>query len=203
MKDLFGLIAVALAFVAYAPYFRDILAKKSNPHPYSWFVWGLTSILIFALQITHGGGAGAYTTATVAVISFVVCALALKNGGNKDITHTDTFMLLMALISTGLWLLADQPTLSMILLIAADMFGFIPSVRKAWHKPYGETLSMWSINSLRHGLSIPALYSYSVLTLLNPVTWVIANFGFSIMLIYRRRLVPPVKQTTISLPPGA
>lgn len=187
MKEIFGIVAVLLGFVAYAPYFRDILTKKTNPHPYSWFVWGLTSVLIFALQILHGGGAGAYTTATVAIISFIVCGLALKNNGKKDISPADTIMFIAALVATGLWLLAKQPTLSMVLLTTADMFGFIPSVRRAWHKPEAETLSMWSINALRHSLSIPALSQYSLLTMLNPVTWAICNSAFSLMLVYRRR----------------
>jgi hypothetical protein len=186
-KEIIGLIAVLLSFIAYAPYFRDILAKKVTPHPYSWFVWGLTSVFIFALQITHGGGAGAYTTASVAIISFVVCLLAFKNGGRKDITRTDNIMLVLSLISVGLWLLADQPMLSMILLILADMFGFIPSVRKTWRKPNSETILMWAINGFRHGLSIFALQQYTVITLLNPLVWVIGNFGFCLMVLYRRR----------------
>jgi hypothetical protein len=187
MKEAFGVIAVLLGFIAYAPYLRDILAKKTTPHPYSWFIWGLTSILIFALQITHGGGAGSYTTATVALISFLVCALAVKNDGSKDITFADTLMLISALLATALWLLASQPALSMILLMLADMFGFIPSIRRAWRRPAEETLSLWSVNSLRHFLSIPALQQYSLITLLNPIVWAIANAAFSLMLVLRRK----------------
>ncbi len=187
MKELWGLIAVLLGFVAYVPYFRDILARRTRPHPYSWFVWGLNSVLIFALQITHGGGVGAYTTATVAIISFVVCGLALINDGRRDISRTDTVMFIAALVATGLWLLAEQPTLSMLLLVAADLFGFIPSVRRGWRSPTTETLSMWSVNALRHAISIPALAHYTLLTLANPVTWVVGNGAFSLMLIFRRK----------------
>ncbi|HVV66605.1 MAG TPA: hypothetical protein VHB72_00845 [Candidatus Saccharimonadales bacterium] len=187
MKEIIGIAAVILSFVAYAPYFRDIFARKAKPHPYSWFVWGLTSILIFALQISHGGGAGAYTTASVAFISFAVCLLAYRNDGIKDITTTDTAMLIMALIATALWLFAKQPTLSMILLIAADMCGFAPSIRRAWYNPYGETATMWGTNAMRHTLSIFALQKYSLLTLLNPVVWAIGNFCFTLMLIFRRQ----------------
>lgn len=194
MKEIIGIIAAALCFVAYAPYFRDIIAKKTIPHPYSWFVWGLTSVLIFALQISNGAGAGAYTTGTVAAISFIVCYMALKNGGHKDITWADTFLFIAAIIATGLWLLADRPTLSMILLVTADMFGFMPSIRKAWHKPYAETLSLWTINGFRHGLTLFALQSYTLLTVLNPLVWTVGNFSFAILLVIRRRaILPPTK----------
>lgn len=191
MKEIIGIVAVLLGILAYAPYIRDIMAKKTHPHPFSWFIWGLVAICIYMLQASHGAGAGAYLTATAGFFCFTVCALALKNGGHRDITRTDTAMLFAALAAMGVWVLADQSELSMILLLLADMFGFVPSIRKAWRKPYGETPSLWGINSLRHALSIPALAQLSLVTVLNPLVWTIANGGFFLMLLYRRKLVKP------------
>lgn len=188
MKDIIGVVAASLAFIAYVPYFRDIRKSKSKPHVYSWFIWGFTSILIFALQITHGAGAGSWTTATVAVISFVVCFMSLKNG-IKYITTSDTIFFIMALVAAGLWLLAKQAILSSILLSLADLLGIIPSIRKAWNKPNEETLSMWSLNTFRHGLAILALSKYNIITVLNPAIWVIVNAIFSSVLISRRRVL--------------
>jgi hypothetical protein len=188
MKEIIGVIAALLGLIAYAPYLRDILKGKTKPHPYSWFVWSLTNLVILALQVTHGAGPGAYTTATVSAIGFVVCALGFKNG-IKDITRLDTAFLIAALVALGIWLFAKQPTLSMVLLITIDMLGMGPTIRKAWHKPNEETLFMWSVNSLRHALSIAALQTYSLLTLLNPVAWAITNFLFSLLLIVRRKVI--------------
>ncbi len=186
MKEIIGIIAAALVFVSYAPYLRDIFKGKTKPHPYSWFVWGLTTLIILALQLSHGAGPGAYTTATVVAMSFLVSALGFKNG-KKDITRLDTAFFITALIATGIWLFAKQPTLSMILLVTIDMLGMAPTIRKAWNKPNEETLFTWSLNGLRHALSIVAIQSYSLLTLLNPVTWTITNLAFSLLLITRRR----------------
>jgi hypothetical protein len=148
-----------------------------------------------ALQVTHGAGPGAYTTATVSVIGFVVCALGFKNG-KRDITRLDTAFLVAALVALVIWLFAKQPTLSMALLILVDMLGMGPTIRKAWHKPNEETLFMWSINSLRHTLSIAALQTYSLLTLLNPVAWATTNFLFSVLLIGRRAALSKTNTTT-------
>ncbi|MDB5169722.1 MAG: hypothetical protein JWN82_118 [Candidatus Saccharibacteria bacterium] len=189
MKELIGFAAVALAFVAYAPYFRDILRHKVQPHPFSWFIWGFAASLIFVLQILHGGGPGAYTTLTVAFISFIICILASRQVDRITITRHDWMMLGVALIALGVWLLVDQPTLAMLLLVSADMFGFIPSIRKTWQRPYSETLTMWAINGFRHGLSILALSSYTLLTLANPVVWTIGNFGFCAIILWRRRVM--------------
>lgn len=187
MKEIIGFIAAALVFVAYAPYLRDTLSGKTRPHPYSWFIWGLNTLLIYALQISHGAGAGAYTTITVAVMSFVVCVLGLKHG-IKDITRIDTVFLCMALIATLIWLFANQPTISILLLLAIDLLGIVPTVRKSWNKPHSETLSQWSVNGLRHCLALIALQKYTLITLLNPAVWVVADWTFSVMLIARRRI---------------
>lgn len=188
MKEIIGIISAVLVFVAYVPYLRDIFKGKTKPHPYSWFVWGLTTVIIFALQVSHGAGAGAYPTFASAAMGFFVCALGLRNG-KKDITRMDTAFLIVALLSIPIWLFADQPTLSMILLVAIDMLSFGPTVRKAWNKPEGETLSTWIISGVRHILSIVAIQTYSLLTLFNPVVWAIANLAFGLMLVLRRRIL--------------
>lgn len=189
IKEVIGIIAASLVFIAYIPYLRDIFKGKTKPHPYSWFVWGFNTALLFALQISHGAGAGAYTTATVTVVTFFVCILGIKYG-TKDIKLIDTVCLILALIAGVIWLFAKQPTFSAILVVAIDMIGFAPSVRKAWSKPNEETLSLWSLNSFRHALSILAIQSYSIITVLNPATWAVANFVFSLVLVSRRRFKP-------------
>jgi hypothetical protein len=187
MKDIIGFIAAALAFVAYAPYIRDLLKNKTKPHPYSWFIWGLITAVIFALQISHKAGAGAYVTLTVAVLSFVIAGLSLVRNGRGDIILWDTVCLFVALVAICLWLFAKQPVLSMVLLVSIDLVGFIPTVRKAWSKPYEETLFTWELNGFRHALSVLAIQSYSLITLLNPVVWAGANLIFSLILIIRRK----------------
>lgn len=186
MKELIGVLAAALVFVAYVPYVRDILRGKTKPHPYSWFVWGFITSIIFAIQVSEGAGAGAYVTLTVAVLSFVVCFFGFKNG-TKDITKLDTIFFILALLATGVWLFAKQPVYSMILLVGIDILGFAPTIRKAWNKPGEETLSTWGINGFRHALSILAIQKYSLVTVLNPAVWTLANAVFSLILIFRRK----------------
>lgn len=186
MKDAVAAIAVVLAFVAYVPYFRDIIKGKTKPHVYSWFVWGFVTAIIFAIQVKGGAGAGALVTLSAVVCSFIVFFLGLKNG-NKDITKSDTVFFILALFATGIWVFAKRPGLSVVLLVTIDMLGFMPTVRKSWQKPSEETLFTWSLNGFRHGLSIVALKQYNVLTLLYPVAWALANIFFSLMLVLRRK----------------
>ena len=186
-KNIIGIIAIVLTFIAYAPYFRDLLKGKTKPHIFSWFIWAIVTSIIYALQVSAGAGLGSLVTLAVAVISLLIFILGFKNG-NKNIKKIDIVFLVLALLAIPLWLVIDQPVLSIILLSTIDMLGFAPTVRKSWDDPYSETLSLYTITTFRHGLSIFALANYNIVTLLFPTTWVIANALFSIMLIVRRKV---------------
>ena len=189
LKNIIGVIAIVLTFVAYTPYFRDLLKGKTKPHIFSWFIWAIVTSIIYALQVSAGAGLGSLVTLAVAIISFLIFVLGFKNG-NKNIKQIDIVFLILALLAIPLWLIVDQPVLSIIILSTIDMLGFAPTVRKSWNAPYSETLSLYTITTFRHGLSIIALAHYNIVTMLFPSTWVIANALFSIMLIIRRRKIP-------------
>ena len=186
LKDYAGFLAIALTFIGYAPYFRDLLRGKTRPHIFSWFVWAVVTAIIFALQLSAGAGLGALVTLAVAIIALAIFILGI-NRGHKEIKRIDVAFLVLALLTIPLWLVSDQPALSMVLLSTIDMLGFAPTIRKSWHAPHSETLSLYVITTFRHMLSIVALEAYNLVTMLFPVTWVFANAAFALLLIYRRK----------------
>lgn len=188
IKDIIGAITVILGVVGYLPYFRDILRGKTKPHVYTWFVWGVITFIVFALQVSGEAGAGSWVTLVAAFLSLSVFVLGLRNG-DKDITKSDTLFFIVALVALVLWLFAKQPVVSIILLVTVGMLGFIPTIRKSWNKPHTETISTYVINSFRHSLSFFALTQYSIVTWLFPVAWGIANALFVIILLVRRSAV--------------
>ena len=188
LKNITGIIAIALTFIAYAPYFRDLFKGKTKPHIFSWFIWAIVTSIIYALQVSAGAGLGSLVTLAVAIISLLIFILGFKNG-NKIIKKIDVVFLVLALLAIPLWLVIDQPVLSIILLSTIDMLGFAPTVRKSWNEPYSETLYLYTITTFRHALSLVALEHYNIVTMLFPSTWVIANALFSSMLIMRRQAI--------------
>ena len=187
MKELVGIIAVVLTFVGYIPYIHDTIKEKTKPHIYTWFIWGLVTTIAFGLQLSASAGPGAYTTLAAAIVCFIIFGFGLRQG-NKDITRSDTIFFLLSILALALWLFADQPVLSVILVSTIDMLGFIPTVRKSWHKPFEETLISYLMNTFRFCLALYALDHYTLVTVLYPMTWVIANGAFSIYLISRRKI---------------
>lgn len=78
MKEIFSIVAVALTFAAYIPYYRDILKGKTHPHIYSWSLWALLTILIVALQIKGGAGPAIWVTISAGLICIGIVILSLK-----------------------------------------------------------------------------------------------------------------------------
>ena len=108
-KSILGFTAVALTFVGYAPYLRDIVRKKTHPHLYSWVLWGFVTLLAFALQISGGAGVGALVTLTAALLCFVVIFLSFRSGAKRDIKPIDTVFFVLAIVAVFIWLFAEQP----------------------------------------------------------------------------------------------
>lgn len=188
MKEVLAAIGVALAFIAYIPYIRDTIKGKTTPHVYTWFLWAVISFVIFALQVSDDAGAGAWITLASGVVVFIVFLLGFRQG-KKNVTVTDTIMLIASIAALILWLAADQPVLSTILLVLADVIAFVPTVRKSWNKPEQETAISYAIVAVRHGLGVVSLQRFTLVTTLFPATWTAVNLLFFAFLLARRKMV--------------
>ncbi len=153
---------------------------------YSWSLWGLLTILLVALQIKGGAGSSIWVTVSAGLLCGGVVLLSVKDG-KRDITKSDTLVAILSLIAIGFWWFANQPIISMLLVIIADGLAFIPTVRKSWQQPYSETLSLYVTNALRFFLALAAVESYTFLSASWTLFWVLLNALFSLMLVVRRR----------------
>ena len=193
IKLIFSIVSIIVAVLSYIPYFKDIFKGKTKPHLFSWFIFSITTGIIFALQMKGGAGVGGWITLILAFIFFAIFILSFKYG-TKDVKLIDIIFLILAILAIPIWLIADQPIISVILLTTIDMLGFAPTIRKSWNAPYSETLSMYVITLMRYVLVFPSLEKYNTLTLLFPVVWFIANVVLVVVLINRRKITP---QTSI------
>lgn len=188
LKYIIGIIAVILTFVGYIPYLIDTIKGKTKPHIYSWFLWAFITFIIFFQQLGADAGAGSLATLATAVLCLVEFIFGLRDG-EKDITKSDTVTFVVALVAVGVWLIAKQEVVSNVLLILINTLAIVPTVRKSWNKPHTETLFSWGLAGFRNLLGIISLSNYSIVTWLYPLSSMIVNILFSIMLIIRRKQI--------------
>lgn len=188
MKEVAAAIAVVISLVGYVPYLIQIKRGKNKPHAYSWLVWTVVTWIVFATQLASGSGFGASIYAVTGVICTVILYLSFVKG-EKNRTHSDMFMLLCALLSIPLWLVTDNPTASILLVTAIDLFAFGPTIRKCWMKPHEETYVSHTIAGVKYGIGIIAIEKYNFGTLFYPVVLVCVNILFTLYVLWRRGAV--------------
>lgn len=185
-KIFISFVATLFSFIGYFPYVIDIFKNKTKPHAFTWFTTTITAFIAYGLQVVGGAGIGALPMFAISCICVLVFVLSLWRG-TKDITISDFVFLLLSIGALIIWIFAEQPVLSVLMITFAEILAFIPTIRKSWKNPYTETLSLYVISTFRHGISIFALEKLNLLTALYPASWAVTTIVISSILIIRRK----------------
>lgn len=188
IQQTIGIAAIVIALIGYIPYIRDMIAEKTKPHIFSWLVWGIQTLIGFLAQISDNAGPGAWPTGLTVIICFFIVLYGARKGV-KNITPLDWFAFFMGIGATIVWAITQTPLYSVLLITVADIFGWIPTIRKTYTHPYSETLDSYILIGTKHVLSLFALQHVSVITALYPFYLVIMNIFFILFLVVRRRHV--------------
>ncbi|MBP6854992.1 MAG: hypothetical protein KBD26_01540 [Candidatus Pacebacteria bacterium] len=174
MKEILAILGGVIAVVGNIPYLIDVLKHRIQPHPYTWLVWTIVSGVIFFGQIAGGAGVGAIPTGAAEIFTLIIFLFSLRYGF-KNIKKTDTYFLIAALLGLIPWVLSKDPTISVIIVVCIDLIAFIPTLRKTWEKPSTETPVLYSMNVVRHILTLFSLQAYNIATMLHSIFMIILN----------------------------
>lgn len=186
-KELLSAIAIALTFIAFFPYIRSIMQGKIKPHVFSWIIWGSTTFIVFLAQLEDNGGAGAWPIGVSGIITIYVAITAFIKRSDITITKTDWMFFLAAMVSLPFWYFTSDPLWAVIILTTVDVFGFGPTIRKAYSFPFEEQLTFFALFMIRNLIAIMALENYSITTVLFPAVIASACLFLILMVTYRRR----------------
>ena len=189
-KELLSILATALTLLSFYPYIRSIMKEETKPHVFSWVIWGVTTCLVFTAQLSGGGGIGAWPTALSGLLSLYIAVLAYRYKSDMAITRTDWICLVSAFASMGIWSLTADPLWAVIVLTLIDTLGFLPTIRKAYHRPFEEHMTMYVIIFFRNLVGMLALETYSTTTLLFPVVMSLSIVIVVPIVLWRRRQLP-------------
>lgn len=185
-KELYGYISLIFAFASYAPYMWLTWKGTNRPHVFTWVIWTLVMTIGTAGQYAGGAGPGAWSTTFTAISCLIITALAIKQG-DKNITVQDVIILVIALSAIPLWLMTDNPFTAILIVTIIDLLGYIPTLRKAYHKPHEEMAMSYLITNFKHLAGFFAMTTYSWTTMLYPSALFVANIVL-VMLVYWWRI---------------
>jgi hypothetical protein len=187
-----GLAAVIIGAYSYIPYLIGMKAGRVKPHVFTWFIWGLVTIIAYVAQASDMAGPGSWVMLFTGIVCFFIAACALKVG-EKQIVRSDWVCFFLALSAIPLWMLTNSPLLSVILICIIDLIGFIPTFRKSWSKPWDEDWQVYLICAAKFAVSLFAINNISLITTLYPIVLVVLNGGFFVMLMIRRNALSRAK----------
>ena len=189
VKIILTVIATAIGVVAFFPYLRDTFSLKTKPHAYTWLIWAITQgTAVFG--IWYGGGGWGALNLTIGTLFVIVVFLFSIKYGTKNITKSDTAILVAALSAIIIWWRLDQPLISVIMVSVIDVIGYVPSFRKSYQEPWSETLISWILFSASNTFAILALEEYNLLTVTYLAAITSANIALFLICFFRRKFVP-------------
>lgn len=184
-KNIFGYVSTFLVLVGAFRYARDTVRAKTRPHAFTWLVWGLLSGIAFVAQVISHAGAGSWIVGASSLYSLAISIYAFFYGDRK-FTAFDWKSLSGALLGILLWVITKQPVIAVIIVSITDFLGFLPTYKKAFFKPFEETLSEYVFSSIAMLIGLFALSEITLTTTLYPATLVLSNGAFAILLVVRR-----------------
>ncbi len=190
VKLILGIVSSLLIIPQAVPYIRDILRRKTEPHIYSWFIWGTLQMIAALSQLKGGAGYGSWALIAGGIFCYTVCILSFRFG-TKNITLFDRFCFVASLLSIGVYLFLENPLWAILFVTCIDLLAFLPTFRKGYQEPYTETASTFAISALANVLSILALQVYSTTTVLYMAVLFATNTIFTVMLLVRRKYMVP------------
>lgn len=181
------ILTILLLIIAYFPYWRGILKKIIHPHPLTWLAWTIVTLVLALIYLFNNGGFQTWISFLLVIndIAIFIASLVLKQ--KIQITKIDILCFVASLLALIIWLVVKLPTWSVVIITASQLIAFIPSIRKAYHRPYDESALTWGIHGFRYGLMTLLVAVASFTTLINSVFWATIYGGSAIFLLWRRK----------------
>ncbi len=186
IKFVFAIMSTIMTIAISYPYVKDIFLKKTKPHIYTWLIWSITQGTATTVLWYGGGKFATIGLAIGTLIVIFVFFLSFKYG-TKNITRSDAFILITALLAIIVWWQLDSPLLAVFMVSAIDVLGYIPTYRKSFANPWTETLEFWFVMTIAGVLDLFASAQYNLLTVTYIATLIAANVVLLTVLLYRRK----------------
>jgi hypothetical protein len=187
-----GILSVTIMLAAYALYlWQTTKWPNIKPHPFSWLLWGVVTGVAFLIQLAGGAGPGCWVMGLTCATCIVIGSVSLIKQP-WEFSRFDWLSVLAATMVFIYYLLSRSPTQSAILTTLVDVFGYGPTIRKGWEKPYDDSFVSFLLNSMKFIPSLFAMESYSLTTCLYPSALIVMNGAVAgILLLRRRQLASP------------
>jgi hypothetical protein len=190
-----GVLAGLIGVADTLPYIRDTLRGTTRPHRGTWLIWGVLGVVVCLSQRADGASWSLVMAGTQAVLTVLTFLLAIRRG-EGGVSRIDALMIAVAAGGVTGWILADEPLVATICVVAADSVGVALMVPKTYRDPDSETLITFALASLCGILAAAAVATPDASLLLYPAYYCLANAFVALLIVRRRAITRPGRIST-------
>jgi len=162
-------IAALIGVLGVLGYIRDTLRGNTFPHRITWFLWALIPLVTLVVQRRAHVGVQAVMTLSYFVTPMAVLVVSfVARRGSWTITVFDWACGGVCLIAIAVYAATLRGDLAIGLLLRAELFAALPTVRKSWKAPETETWTVFFAGLVG-----------SILTLLTVTHWTFPTYALS------------------------
>lgn len=182
-------VSVVIGTLSYIVYIKQHFGGGNMPHPFSWFVWSITSSTIALAMVYGGAGLGSVPFVVSALLVIAIFLISIPRGVS-GISRTDIGFLSVALVGIAVWFVTGDPLLAVFLITGIDFSGYFPTYRKLLALPRSESLPAWFGFFIANVCAIFAQENSSLTTLTYPVVITFATVLLIVLALIGRGREP-------------
>ena len=186
-----GVLAGVASVANTVPYVRDVVRGTTRPHRGSWLIWAVTASVVYASQRADGASWSLIMAGAQAVLTAFVFLLAIPRG-EGGLSAGETSMVALACAGVVGWMVADEPLVATICVVAADLIAAGLMVPKTYRDPGSETLATYALASVGGVLAAGAVGTADPSLLLYPLYFCAINAAIAVLIAQRRARVAAV-----------
>jgi hypothetical protein len=186
-----GVLAGVTSVANTVPYVRDVVRGTTRPHRGSWLIWAVTASIVYASQRADGASWSLIMAGAQAVLTALVFLLAIARG-EGGLSAGDAGMVALACAGVVGWMVADEPMVATIFVVAADLIAAGLMVPKTYRDPGSETLATYVLASVGGVLAAGAVGTGDPSLLLYPLYFCAINAAIAVLIAQRRARVAAV-----------
>jgi hypothetical protein len=171
----FAILGAVIIVAGNAVYAVDTVRGNTQPNRVSWTLWMVAPLIGFAAEVTQHVGLQSLLTFAIGVGPLlVVCASFLDPKAYARVTPFDIACGALSIVALVAWAVTGTGDVAIFFAIMSDLFGAVPTVRKAYRDPESE-----------HALAFVGGVIGSIITLLtiNSGHWGFDSWGFPVYVI--------------------
>ncbi len=172
----FGIAAGVLDLVTCGIYLRSIFRGETKPDRVTWWVLAIVSTMIAVSYYESGARDTAWLPAAYALSFFVTALASLKYGeGPLTLNVIDRISLVGAFLSGIVWWVMHSPVPALFMNILTEFIGLVPTINKAYRRPWTESRTAWLMATLASFLNVLAISEWTLIIALYPIYILITN----------------------------